>query len=329
MTKNADLCVKIISMKLSAFIVTFLLVMTIYLFGCTKDKITYQTDSCMGTNWVHDDFTILPLTGIDHPYILGYSIPPSGYTLDDQGVPLFEYEGENYYHPVYMSQFGFKQLDWFRSTGDSAYFFRAVSTASRLKQMAVSKDSSVLFPNPFDFNVHSLNHELMEAPWLSAMTQGQALSLFCWLHDLTGDSNYMIWAEKIYNSYYRLKGSGHSDWVSCVDDNANIWMEEYPSDTPSFTLNGKIFAIIGLYDYYIATGDQEAKNILMAGITTIKNNVHRFRQENAPSLYCIKHQKSYTGYHQTHINLLRTLHAMTQDPYFEEMAITFEDDYQE
>ncbi len=104
-------------------------------------------------------------------------------------------------------------------------------------------------------------------------------------------------------------------------------MEEYPSETPCFTLNGKIYALIGLYDFYIATGSNEAKNLLMAGITTIKENVHRFRQPNKPSLYCIKHNKSYADYHQTHINLLRTLHGITGDPYFEEVASTFEADY--
>ena len=307
----------------------YIVVAILLVLGCRKDTIKYQSDQCMNTNWTYDAFSIQPLLGADHPYKPTYSVPPvsSGYLLDSLEVPVYKFEGVNYYHPVHMSQYAFKQLDWFSVSGDSAYFQRALQVIIRLKKLAVSMDSSVLFLNHFDFEVHGSEHELMEAGWGSAMAQGQALSLFCWMYEHTNDPNLLIWADKIYNSFYRIKGNGGSNWISCVDENGNIWMEEYPSETPCFTLNGKIYAMIGLFDYYMATGKVDVKNMLMGGITTIKKNVHRYRRENQPSLYCVKHNRSYEGYHQTHINLMKTLFKMTTDSYFEEMAVTFENDF--
>jgi hypothetical protein len=283
----------------------------------------------MNTNWTYDVFAIHPLNGNDHPYNPMYSMPPvtTTYLFDSLGVPALKLDGVNYYHPVQMSQYAYKLLDWFSVSGDSTYFENALRVVSQIKKVGVSKDSCVLFPNQYDFKVHGSENELMEAGWVSAMSQGQVLSLFCWVYEHTNDPNLLIWAEKIYNSFYRLKGNGDSKWISCIDENGNIWMEEYPSETPCFTLNGKIYALIGLYDFYMSTGNSEAKDLLMAGITTIKENVHRFRRPNQPSLYCIKHNKSYEGYHQTHINLLHTLNKITGDPYFEEVASSFEEDF--
>ncbi|MFK7784168.1 MAG: D-glucuronyl C5-epimerase family protein, partial [Crocinitomicaceae bacterium] len=282
-------------------------------------------------SWTYDTFSILPLTSGDHPYNPMYSMPPvtTTYLFDSLGVPALKIGGVNYYHPVHMSQYGFKLLDWFSVSNDSSYFDNALQVMSRLKETCISKDSSVLFPNYYDFKVHRSPNELMEAGWVFAMSQGQVLSLFCWMYEHTNDPNLLIWMEKIHNSFYRIKGNGTSDWISCIDQHGNIWMEEYPSDIPCFTLNGKIFALLGLYDYYMLTGKEDVKNLLMAGITTIKNNVERYRKVDEPSLYCIKHNRSYIGYHQTHINLLRTLNKITNDPFFEEMAGTFETDFQE
>ncbi|MDG1332382.1 MAG: D-glucuronyl C5-epimerase family protein [Crocinitomicaceae bacterium] len=301
------------------------------LIACKKDTIQYQSDLCMNTNWTYDDFTIVSLNGNDHPYNPMWSVPPvtTAYLFDSLGVPALKLNGVNYYHPVHMSQYAFKRLDWFSVSGDSANLQTALEVVARMKKVAVSVDSSVLFRNFYDFKVHRSPNEVMEAGWVSAMGQGQALSLFCWMYEHTSDPNLLIWADKIYNSFHRFKGDGISAWISCVDGNGNLWLEEYPSEVPCFTLNGKIYALIGLYDYYILTGNEEAKRMLMASITTIKANVHRYRRSGQASLYCVKHNKSYNDYHQTHINLLRTLNKMTGDPFFEEMASTFEEDFQE
>ena len=47
-------------------------------------------------------------------------------------------------------------------------------------------------------------------------------------------------------------------WISGIDGDNYLWLEEYPdSDQPNKTLNGKIFAIYGLYDFYQLTGNQD------------------------------------------------------------------------
>ena len=123
-----------------------------------------------------------------------------------------------------------------------------------------------------------------------------------------------------------LKGNTDDIWVSCVDSNGNLWLEEYPRDLPALTLNGKNFAIFGVYDYYRVTKNTIALKVLRAAITTIKTNIYKYRNENDLSWYCQKHRIKDSGYHLVHIEQLETLYKITDDTLFLKMSKKFKGD---
>lgn len=302
-------------------------VFILLLSSCTKDKYYYQSDFCTGTNFTADSFSITPLDGLQHPYAIYYTHNQGSYLLDENQIPIFKYHDKRYDHPVYYTQYAFRKLNGFYISGDSSYYHSALIIANKLLTMHDETDSSYLFPYHFDFDLHGEEDQRMHAPWHSAMTQGQVLSLFCQLYKINQDIYYKHIADKIFNSFFRIKGINPDKWISCIDKNGHIWFEEYPSELPALTLNGKVFALIGIYDYYLLTGKVEAQNLLNAGLTTLKSNIHRFRNPGNPSFYCLKHKESYPDYHQLHIRLLKSLYAMTSDPVFLSVAGEFASDF--
>ena len=128
--------------------------------------------------------------------------------------------------------------------------------------ISLAIDSTLLFP--YSYNYDFYDRDRMVAPWYSGMAQGKVLSLFSRLYELTSNKDFLIIADKIYGSFYRLKAT-HSDWVSCIDQDGNLWIEEYPHIQPSHVLNGMVFAIFGIYDYYIINKTEDWLKIVKGG----------------------------------------------------------------
>lgn len=104
---------------------------------------------------------------------------------------------------------------------------------------------------------------------------------------------------------------------------------------PMKVLNGHIFALDGLYDYFMLTGDERSEELFDAGRTNVRQYIEQFRIEGEYSWYCIRAdycelQPGFQsrGYHGTHTRQLAMLARITGDDYFQEMSELFEQDGQ-
>lgn len=192
--------------------------------------------------------------------------------------------------------------------------------------MGDKQDSSIFFPYPFDFVLHGRN-ETMHAPWYSAMAQGQALSCFARMYSKTEDKKYLCAADSVYNSLSSLYSKNKKLWVTAITQDSLLWLEEYPDIPINKTLNGKIFAIFGIYDYYQITKREDVKQLLQASLTTIYKEVEKFRVPGDKSYYCLKHKVQNAGYHKVHIRILKELYDITGEPYFREVSDLLKSDY--
>jgi hypothetical protein len=279
-----------------------------------------------------EEFSINVLPFDQLPYLKSNTVlaGQKKYTFDKDSIPLYMDKGQGHYHPVLIAQYALPLLHTYIKTRDTSYLNYVVRLADKLISTSVNYEHALFFPYTFNFALHGCAEEMMIPPWYSGMAQGQVLSLFCRLYETTHERKYKVISRKIFKSFTLLKGQSHSPWVSCVDKNGNLWLEEYPRDLPNFTLNGKVFAIYGVYDYYRITKKKKALKILCGAITTIKDNIHKFRNVNDISWYCLKHQKmpnvKSSDYHKIHVSQLYMLYDITGDEYFREMARNFEDD---
>ncbi len=96
-----------------------------------------------------------------------------------------------------------------------------------------------------------------EPGWISAMGQGQAISVLLRAHRLSGRDEYLEAARGALPALCRPVAEGGTQ--SVVDGHPVL--EEYPADRPCAVLNGWIFALFGVHELAVATGDAVAREL--------------------------------------------------------------------
>lgn len=244
------------------------------------------------------------------------------YPQDADGMPLKLYHGNLEQHPVLTAQAALSWLACLRETKDEWYREHALFAGHYLINMSDDFDGAMFFPYHFDFNMHGNKRNKMIAPWYSGMTQGQVLSVFSRLGELTGDKEWEVAAAAVLKSFSHLRGKAEP-WILMVDEDNSLWIEEYPSDGESHVLNGFMFGMFGLYDYYAWQGDAFAHKTFLQNLHTLRLNVERFRNTGELSAYCIAHRVQAANYHAIHIEELNAMTRITNDDYFASVADLF------
>ena len=246
---------------------------------------------------------------------------------DAAGVRMYKIGDKLYNHPVAQASYGIENLESFILTKDQRYLDRAKTQAGRLIERAVKVGTAWYLPYPFDFNLHGDPNDRRNAPWYSAMAQGQAVTLFVRLYELTSDQTYKNAADGVFGSFLRPKGTS-TPWVVWVDSLNHLWLEEYPGVSADRTLNGHIFATFGMWDYWRLTADERAKTLYRGALTTVWDYFPRYRNEKWISHYCLTHPSRLSDkYHLIHIAQLIRVLALTRGVAFLKLAETLSGDY--
>lgn len=233
--------------------------------------------------------------------------------FDENGIPYLQGEQGKYYSFVYIIQYALikhdlllknidvetgkaviqKCLDWLEETGED-FFDSTVWRSEEDKQYSLKKG------------------------WVSAMYQGQAISLFLRGYQLFGTERYLTIAEKIFKCFkYDYSEGG----VKRIDDRGYIWFEEYPTSKPSLVLNGFIYTMFGFYDLYRVTGSAEAKKLFDDCVSTLENNLYKYDIWYWSVYDQLKEQLvSYYYQKNVHIPLMQIMHQLTGKEIFERYA---------
>ena len=246
---------------------------------------------------------------------------------DASGVRMHRIGTRLYDHPVGQAGYGIDNLESYVLNGDVRFLNRAKAQAARLMLRARKVGSAWYLPYPFDFYLHGRQAERMAAPWYSAMAQGQAITLFVRLFEVTNDQTYRAAADGVFASFLRPK-AGFSPWVVWVDSYRHLWLEEYPKQAADRTLNGHLFATFGMWDYWRLTQDERAKTLYQGALTTVANYFTTFRTAKWISQYCLSHPTVLNDtYHLIHISELLRAFTMTRGLAFLRLAETLMSDY--
>jgi hypothetical protein len=264
----------------------------------------------------------------DRPSALGRPIPlsPEGQTLDADGAVVQLIDGRRQEHPLAYARFAIRLLESYRLNRSSAYLRRArVNLERMVNRTGVFARGAEYFRYPFDFQLAPDPSSVIRAPWYSGIAQGRALSAFLRMYEATGEPIWRERADRTFRSFVNDR-QRRQPWVSYVDADGNLWLEQYPTDTPSHVLNGHITAAIGLYEYALATGDPQARELFDAAATTVRRNFRRYRVPGQLSRYDLLYRRTFKNYHEAHIRQLRQLALMTGDATFKQYADLLERD---
>lgn len=275
-----------------------------------------------------ENFTLRELLPEQLPYAGTFARPlPTGGNYDENHVSIRVYDGVLHNHPVGQAQASLSILASYAFNNDPAYLAASRANADRLIESAHEVNGALFFPYTFDFTLHS-GPDKMIAPWYSGMAQGQALSAFCRLYEVTKDEKYRVAADRAFESFKVLQNDSTA-WVTRIDAHGFAWFEEYADaeGRPDFTYNGHVFGIYGMYDYYRMTGNAEAKALFQIGATTMKHYADTIRSPGWISHYCLRHETLSISYHNVHVELLYKIYDMTGDLYFASLADAFLADF--
>ncbi|MEW6050725.1 MAG: D-glucuronyl C5-epimerase family protein [Candidatus Zixiibacteriota bacterium] len=247
--------------------------------------------------------------------------------VDSDGIEMSLFYGAACYHPVNLCHRTLGFISAYFQTRDTFFLGRAERTTRKLMQLCEFQDSAAFASYQFPFNVHGDSRNHCESPWFSGMAQGEFLEVLVRLFEVTQDSSYLDFANRVFVSLEHLHLQ-NSRWVAQLDSDRYYWIEEYPLENGmDQTLNGFIAAVFGVYDYYRVTGTGRAKSIYELSLTTLKRYLPEFRRPGLRSYYCLGHRViASDGYHALHCNQLHYLAGITGDQYFEDMARLFESD---
>ena len=233
---------------------------------------------------------------------------------DSEEIPLLNYHGQigRQYNPIAISQWGLGNFNLFLRSRDPERKRRSVAAADWLvKHLEPNSFGVPVWNHMFDWEYRTP----LKAPWYSALAQGQGISLLIRVWRETGRSEYLEAATRAFESFLK---STHEGGVVFTDERRGIWFEEYIVSPPTHILNGFIWAAWGVYDFFLATGDNAAQDCSRGG-------QHPAREPRRYDLgFWSLYEQSGTRlpmvaspfYHQFHVVQLRAMHRLTGDDFF-------------
>jgi heparosan-N-sulfate-glucuronate 5-epimerase len=151
------------------------------------------------------------------------------------------------------------------------------------------------------------------APWVSAMAQGEGASLLVRLYLETDQERFADGAIRALGPIDVPQSEGGAQGRLAGEP----FPEEYPTDPPSFVLNGSMFALWGFYDVGVGLGSSDALKVWDERVDTFAANLHRWdtgywsRYDLYPHMV-VNIASSF--YHALHISQLEAMNILAPRP---------------
>lgn len=180
----------------------------------------------------------------------------------------------------------------------------------RMEQLAVRRNGLLTWEYYFPYAGGA-------APWTSAMAQATAVQVLARTYERTGDERYLALAHEALQAFRRPSRRGGV----MSREGSGRWYLLYSFNPRQRVLNGHLQALIGLYDYYRISRDEEARTLVNEGIAGVLPMMHRF-DTGAWSRYQLG-QEADLGYHDLMTSQLTKLGTRTGIVQFSDLAHRF------
>lgn len=198
--------------------------------------------------------------------------------LDDLSVPIIDYGSVDgifigkQRNPVIISSAALSYFENYEN-GDESSSQLFLNCADWLVNNSVIYGNYSILEYEFPWLIYN-----MHPPWRSGMAHGMAIQALIRAHSLTSDVKYMDCAKKLLNSFFVEVEDGG---VTYKTSTCGWWYEEYADKggKESKVLNGMMFAMIGIYEYYEYTEDLDAKYLFDQGVISLKTSLPNYDKD--------------------------------------------------
>jgi heparosan-N-sulfate-glucuronate 5-epimerase len=237
--------------------------------------------------------------------VRGYAIDFSVSAPDPSVLPRYVHEpGRHLWGRHILRGLGCYER-WLRGEGEE-WLAGARAAADLLREAQAPTGGWVhrmSYPHTFD----------VRPPWVSALSQGLGASLLVRIYAETGDDRY---AEAALRALRPLSVPSSEGGVCALLD-GRPFPEEYPTDPPSFVLNGGIYGLWGICDVGVGLRDAEVTRAFEESVDTLAANIDRW-DTGRWSLYDLYRHRvrnvASPAYHKLHIMQLEAMELIAPRP---------------
>lgn len=246
------------------------------------------------------------------------------FKYDSSGIPMVKYGTEFYYNPVTVSQYALTEY---------GKYLRGEDTLSSFLKCADFLISNMSSDGSFRYSFTYYHYQEFKPGWTSSMSQGHALSVFARAYNVTKDPKYLTAGNKVLKYLLTpVSEGGVLDDLTALNPSWKyyIFFQEYVVSPSSYTLNGYIFTLLGLYDWSQVSPGVNTEQGLLAkqyfdwGITSLKLLLPYYDIGCTTSydLYYLSKNTTPTPtdyYHSVHIYELQAIYSITKDKFFNDV----------
>jgi heparosan-N-sulfate-glucuronate 5-epimerase len=269
-----------------------------------------------------ESLKIADMAAIPYPIDFEYKIDNPHGPMDPNGLPLVRHEGRDpYSNPVTISQFALGHHQRWLRTQDGVSRAKVIQCADWLVEHqtihGVNDSQYGVWFYPYDSPFWGA-----VAPWISAMAQGEALSVLA-----------RAWALQPRPEYVRTATLSTRSFFVNVDDGGvrsfyspgEPCYEEVAVEPAAHILNGHLFALMGLWDSVRTWGDEQAMEALAVAVPVLTKHLDRYdgRYWSRYSLFSAN-QLADKFYHGIHIAQLAYGGKEWEQPSWNQMASRWE-----
>jgi hypothetical protein len=141
------------------------------------------------------------------------------------------------------------------------------------------------------------------------MAQGLGISVLLRAFQETGKQRYLDRARLALNAFrYTVDEGG----VASIEEGGAVFYEELAQGPATHTLNGFIYSLWGIYDFYRVTGEALALRLFQQGVATLERHIEDY-DSGSWSFYDLgsRPRLASLGYHKLHIAQLYAMHNIT------------------
>lgn len=287
---------------------------------CLERKYTYQDNLTYSA-----DGDYLNWGKIRANYYKSKEGQPTNYSikLDNNGLPMVFYYTEYQYNPVTISQYALTMYGKYLYSKDEVNKNNLIKASDKLLEMM---DADGALRENFEYGHYLHNYVPFRKGWVCGLGQGQAISALVRTYIVTGDKKYLEGAELAYKFLITpVSKGGTLDTLKELDGTDNIFFQEYVTNPKSYTLNGFMYTMLGVYDLSTI---KESKYSPSAAEMFDKSNK---TLERILYLYDMGHFTAYDAgfitrqnqpavmnpaYHVVHIELTDALYFITKNPIY-------------
>ncbi len=256
------------------------------------EEIDYQSQNI---TFYYADFTKCIL---DKPHCITASgVYKIGSTIEEQAK--FNIAG--------ICEFAIINLEAYYRTQNTQALFLFEANLKWLVDNGEEKNGSVLWYYNYDMGAHT-------GKWASCISQGMAVSVLTRAYSLYNDEKYLELAKKGIKPVIEPR---HQGGFKYQYDHFNNWFEESMENT--HILNGHVYAMLGIYDLYRITHQEQYLLEFKAATLDIKKNISYFDLGFASTYDAQEKIIANNSYHVINTNLMKVLFDITNDVFFIEL----------